>query len=125
MNELDGDRAFADTRSDAFDGTVADIADDKDAGDTGLHQPGVAFEGPGFGAAIAEEILAGEDKAAVVALNHATEPIGAGHGADEDEEGGCRHGVAFAADAAAQGDGLEARFAVEGFDGGSVLDVNI
>ncbi len=33
VHELDDNRAFADAGSDAFDGTVAHIADDKNPGD--------------------------------------------------------------------------------------------
>src|SRR5271155_890360 len=77
MHELNDHGAFADAGSDAFYRAVADIADHKDARDIRFQQAGIAVEGPGSGAlAIAEEIRAGEDEAALVSFDKSAEPIG-------------------------------------------------
>src|SRR5215471_11944990 len=85
MDELYSNRAFADAGSDALDRTVADVSDHKDTRDTGFKERGIAVEGPALRAlAFVDQILAGEDKAASVALDKVAQPFGAGKRADVD-----------------------------------------
>src|SRR5580704_1879024 len=89
MHELNDDGAFADAGSDAFYRAVADIADHKDSRDVGFEQAGIALESPGSGAlAIAKQVWAGEDEAALVASDETAEPFGARLRANEDEQAG-------------------------------------
>src|SRR4029077_11800575 len=89
MHELDDDGAFADAGCDALYGAVADIADNKDARDVGFQQDRVAVKRPGSGSlAIAKEVRAREDKAALVAFDEVAEPFGAWLRTDENEEAG-------------------------------------
>ena len=46
MDELYNNSAFADARGHTLDGTVADVADDKNSGDIGFEQARIAVEGP-------------------------------------------------------------------------------
>jgi len=46
VDELYNNSAFADARGDTLDGTVADVADDKNSGDIGFEQARIAVEGP-------------------------------------------------------------------------------
>ncbi len=76
MHELDDDGAFADAGSDALHRTVADIPNNKNAGDVGFEQAGIAVERPrGWALAIAKQIRAGEDEAAFVAFDEIAEPF--------------------------------------------------
>src|SRR5262245_22229964 len=89
MHELDDNGAFADSGGDAFDGTVAHVADNKNSRDAGFEQTGIAAECPGGRLlAIVNQVRAGENKAAVVTLNDITEPFGARQGANKNEEAG-------------------------------------
>src|SRR6266436_1534491 len=126
MHELDDYGAFPNTRGDAFYGTVADIANDEDAWDVGFEQTGIAVEGPGSGAfAIAEEVRAGEDEAALVALDKITEPLGARLCADENEEARGRELFACGAGLALHSNAGEARIALDFDDAGLCPDFDV
>jgi hypothetical protein len=86
------EQALAHRRRDALDGLLAHVAGHEDAGHARLQPVGVALQRPAPGAlAVPHQVGAGEDEAVVVALDDAGAPIGVGHGADEDEQGGGRH----------------------------------
>ena len=59
MHELDGDGAFADGGGTALDGVEADVAGDKDAGDTGFQQIRLALELPGVGRGLSGRVRPG------------------------------------------------------------------
>src|SRR5215467_15009947 len=110
MHELDNDGAFAHAGGDAFDGAVTHVADDKNSGDAGFEQAGIAAERPGSGLlAIVNELRAGENEAAVVALDDVAEPFGARQRADEDEEAGGRQVFRFTGRSTLDGEAGEAR----------------
>src|SRR5271170_1718194 len=114
MHELDDDGAFTNAGGNTLHRTVADVTHDKDSWDVGLQQTGIAIEGPGSRAlAIAEKVRAGEDEAALVALDEVAEPLGTGLRADENEEARRRKLVAFSGGLALHGDARQARFALD------------
>ena len=78
MDEAHDRRALADRGRAALDRAGADVAGGVDAGDAGLEQA----LGAGLGA--------GEDEAVLVAGDRVAEPVGAGRGAEEEEEEGER-----------------------------------
>ena len=79
MDELYSNGAFADAGSDALDRAVADISDNEDTWDTRFKERGIAVEGPALRPlALVHQILAGEDEAAIVALDKVAQPFGAG-----------------------------------------------
>ena len=86
VHELDGDGAFTHGGGTTLDRSMTDVACDEDAGDAGLQQVRVAIQLPGVSGFF--EVRAGEEEAFIVAGEAAGEPVGAGFGADEDEDGG-------------------------------------
>ena len=87
VNELDGNRAFADRRRDPLDRAMAHIPGDEDARHAGFEQEGHPVELPAFRRlAVADQIVAGEDEAVLVALDDAFQPVGVRLRADEDEQ---------------------------------------
>src|SRR5277367_2284871 len=126
MHELDDDGPFAHTGGDAFYGTVADIADHKDARDVGFQQAGVAIERPRSGAlAVAHQVRPGEDEAALVALDNVAEPLRAWLCADENEEARRRKLLARAARLALHGDSREVRISLDFDDAGLCPEFDI
>src|SRR5208282_6346424 len=114
MHELDNHGTFADAGGDALHGTVADIADDKNARDVGFEQAGIAVESPRSGAlAIVEEVWTGENKPALVAFNQIAEPSCTRLRADEDEKARGGKLFAFSGGLAQYGDTGEARIALD------------
>src|SRR3954467_3779841 len=69
-------RALADGGSAALDRAGADVAGGIDAGDAGFLEPAGA------------DLRTGEDEAVFVTVDGAVEPVGAGRGAEEEEEVG-------------------------------------
>src|SRR5271155_4215218 len=126
MHELDDDGAFTDARGDALHGTVADIADDKNARDIGFEQAGIAVESPRSGAlAIVEEVWTGENEAALVAFDQIAEPSGARLRTDEDEKARGGKLLAFSRVLAQYGDTGEARIALDFDDAGLRPHLNV
>ena len=78
MDEADHGGALADRGRAALDRAGADVAGGVDAGDAGLEQ------------ALGAGVGAGEDEALRVAGDGVAEPVGAGRGAEEEEEEGER-----------------------------------
>lgn len=74
MYELDGRRSLTNGGGAALDRAGSHIPRREDPGDTGLKQ----VHGAGLGA--------GEDEAVVVAGDHLTQPVGAGHRAEEEKQ---------------------------------------
>ena len=83
MDERDGHRALAHRAGHALDRAGAHVAGHEHAGHAGLEHVGVALERP----AVGRHVGPGEDEAALVAGDHAVEPVGARRGADEHEAG--------------------------------------
>ncbi len=72
MDELHRHRSFTDSRSHPFYGTVAHIADGKNAGNIGLEQERIPVECPSLRALpVANEIRTGQQETALVALDDA------------------------------------------------------
>ena len=108
MNELHCNRAFAHARCDPLHRTVADVARGEDARDTGFRPIRVTGQRPSLGSlSVAQEISSGEDKAALVALHHARQPIRIGLCANEDKERVRGYPFSFAAIPAVNGKGFE------------------
>src|SRR5580765_1246331 len=96
VNELHGYRALTYTRRDALYRTVADIAHGKQAGNVCFQQEGIPVQSPSLGAlAVPDEVGAGQDKAAFVALHQFAHPIGPGQCSNKDEHGACRYALYF------------------------------
>ena len=83
VDQRDGHRALPDRARDALDRPRADVAGDEDARHVRLEHVGLALERP----AVALYVGAGQDEAALVAGDHALEPVGVRRGADEHEAG--------------------------------------
>ena len=106
MDEADDRGALADRGRAALDRAGADVAGGVDAGHAGLEQ------------AVGAGVGAGEDEALGVAGDRVAEPLGAGRGAEEEEEEGERQ-----LGAVGEGDGLELPvLAVQGGDFAAVAD---
>src|SRR5690242_10339280 len=126
VHELDDDGAFAHARGDAFDGAMAHVANNKNSGDAGFKQGGIARKRPCFRPfAIADEIWAGENEAAVVALNDGAEPCSAGLSADKNEKTAGRQFLGFAGRRALDGDAGEARITMHRGDAGLGPDFDL
>jgi len=70
---------------------VTNVAYGKNSRDAGFRQIEIAVERPSLGAlAAAHQIISRKDESALVALDHACEPIREGRGANEREERGAR-----------------------------------
>ena len=86
VGESHGHRALADGRGDPLDRVGAYVAGDEHAGDAGLQRPRVAVQRPAARPLpVDEQVGAGEQEAALVALERAGQPVGARLRADEDE----------------------------------------
>src|SRR6185369_8231735 len=96
MDELDCDRPLADAGGDTLHGAMTNITDCKDSRHTGLQQERVALEIPALGMLTdSNEVGAGKDEAAVISLDHTTQPIGSWQRTDEDEHGVCANSLDF------------------------------
>ena len=126
MHELDDDGALAQARGHAFDRAVARVADYKNTGNACFEQTRITAEGPRGGfLAIANEVGAGENEAAVIALNDVAEPFGARQRAHEDEEARCGQLFGIARGRAENGDAGEATFPVDADDPGLRPDFDV
>src|SRR5438067_5797998 len=105
VHELNDDSAFADARGDALDRAVAHVTHDKNSGNARFKQAGIAAERPGRRPlAIVNQVGAGQDEAAIVALDGIAEPFGARQRANRDEEAVIRELIVFAGIRAMNGD---------------------
>src|SRR6267378_1377052 len=88
VHEGDSHCSFTDSGSAALHGTVANVARCELSRDVGFQIVGIAIEGPDFnGFPVAAKVNAGEQVAALVALNaRSGGPFGAGISSDADEE---------------------------------------
>ncbi len=90
MNKLHGHRAFANAGRDTLDGAVAHIAHGKNARHIGFQEEGIALQIPTLGAlSIDDQVRASQKKTALVALDHAGEPIGSGQRTNKNKYGTC------------------------------------
>src|SRR6516225_1582123 len=126
MHELDDDGALAQARGHAFDRAAAHVADYKNTGNACFEQTRITAEGPRGGfLAIANEVGAGENEAAAIALNDVAEPFGARQRAHEDEEARCGQLFGIARGRAENGDAGEATFPVDADDAGLRPDFDV
>src|SRR6266436_232886 len=115
MHKLHDDGAFANAGSDTLHGAVAHIANDKNTGDVSFEQSRIAVERPGRRPlAVTNQVGAGEDEAAIVALDQVAEPFGAGLRPDENKEAGSGQLLRFCRRGALDGNAGKARFTVNG-----------
>ncbi len=97
MDELNGDRAFADSGSDAFHRTMAHITHGEKAGDVRFEQEGISVERPAFGALpVAYEVGPSQNEPAVVALDDSREPVGSWERSNKNEHRSRRHTLELA-----------------------------
>src|SRR5437763_232917 len=117
VHELNDDSAFADARGDALDRAVAHVTHDKNSGNARFKQARIAAERPGRKLlAIVNQVAAGEDEAAIVALDGIAEPFGARQRANKDEEAAGRELFGFAGRRAKNGDAGKAGGTMHGGD---------
>src|ERR1700683_139014 len=87
MPKLYLNRSFSYTRCDPLPRTMPHIAYREDPRHAGFEQARIAVESPAFRTfPLANQVDAGQNESAVVAVHHALQPVGAGFCADEDEE---------------------------------------
>src|SRR5687767_7508809 len=124
MNELHGDRAFANGRGNALDGAMADIADHEYTGHARLEQFRLAVERPAPGrTTVAYQIAPGENEATLVSFDGVLQPLGPRLRADKDEERA--RGDFLSAFACPDGDGFQMGLAVNLGDFALRLDTDV
>src|SRR5437879_1089669 len=113
MNELDGDRAFTNTRRYTLHRTAPYITHREYSRHIGFEQTRIAVESPRSGtAAVSDQVRSREDEATLVPLQDTFEPVGPGNCADKDEQSRRGHAIHLTAIAAANGNRLETIFTV-------------
>src|SRR6516162_5222134 len=96
MNELHRHRSLTDSGRHPFDGSMAHIADRKDAGNIGLEQKGIAVERPSLGTLPATyQVRTGQQETPLIPLDYIRQPIGPWQSPNEDEHGAGRHSLDF------------------------------
>src|SRR5690242_6299201 len=71
---------------------MANVPHGKQSGNIGFEKKWIAVQRPPFrSAAVPQKIGAGKDESAIVSFDHLSQPLGSGHGADENEHGIGRH----------------------------------
>src|SRR5262249_47394041 len=94
MNELHSHRTFAHAGSYALHRPMPYIANRKNTCDVRLQQEGIAVQHPSLRSfTIPYQVRTSQDKAALISLDQACEPLGAWEGADENEDRGGRHAL--------------------------------
>src|SRR5919112_1374593 len=97
VDELDGDGALADGRGAALDRAVAHVSSDEDTWHARLQQERVPIWPPALGTLpFMHQIRPREDKATLVALYHAVQPLRLRRRPDKDEERMGRRGLGLA-----------------------------
>src|SRR5829696_1589771 len=97
VDELDGDGALADGRGTALDRAVAHVSSDEDTWHARLQQERVPIWPPALGTLpFMHQIRPREDKATLVALYHAVQPLRLRRRPDKDEERMGRRGLGLA-----------------------------
>src|SRR3569833_1171425 len=113
MHESDRHRAFADRRGDPLDRLRAYVSGDEHAGHGRLQVERIAVQSPSRRtASFRQQIRSRTDEAVLVADDRVAEPVGAGGGADEDEQVPARHRLGLAVLLVAERDVFEVVVAV-------------
>ena len=86
VHEVDRHRALTDGRRDPLHGVEPDVAGREHARHAGLQGERRARQRPAPGVGGTQEVLTGDDEPLAVADDVGAEPLGAGRGADEDEQ---------------------------------------